>query len=272
MSNKLNRQCKYLNENKNDVDLPTKNNSKPSQLKPKSKQHTNNYPFSYNTNNNIHSNNIFFPLQHNNNKSTTNIIGDDDDNNNNNTTSLNKPSNITNNIYSYSYSYSSHHNTNPLQQHYPFANNRNDVHYNSNNNNNYLQLEQPLVHSYLNDVLFYSNMFKVININNNNTNSKSLLSKHNKYIPRFCVLTPSTFKSFISKEKFLTLQKPILSINLSHIKHLHNNTHNTPQTYHHFTITYTPSSSVELHEIFALPCKHTSTKFLTLINHYINTL
>ena len=48
MSNKLNRQCKYLNENKNDVDLPTKNHSKSSQLKPKSKQHTNNYPFSYN--------------------------------------------------------------------------------------------------------------------------------------------------------------------------------------------------------------------------------
>ena len=244
MSNKLNCQCKYLNEtNKNDVDLPTKNNSKSSQLKPKSKQHTNNYPFSYNTNNNIHSNNTVNnkPLSLNDNDIQLNLINDDNPNNN------------------------------PLLQHYPFANNRNDVHYNSNNNNNYLQLEQPLTHSYLDEVLFYSNMFKVINININNINSKSLLSKHNKYIPRFCVLTPSTFKSFISKEKFLTLQKPILSINLSHIKHLHN-THNTPQTYHHFTITYTPSSSVELHEIFASPCKYTYTKFLTLINHYINTL
>ena len=145
-----------------------------------------------------------------------------------------------------------------------------------------------LINNFLVDVLYYSELYKL----NHNDN----LSKPNnrKYISRFCVITKTSFKYFASREKFITLQKPILSIDLSQIKQVslfqfENEIPTTKPTqsltHHHkqFMINNNPNRKLkifynfillydDLFEIFASENQEISNKFVSIINYYINDL
>ena len=145
-----------------------------------------------------------------------------------------------------------------------------------------------LINNFLVDVLYYSELYKL----NHNDN----LSKPNnrKYISRFCVITKTSFKYFSSREKFITLQKPILSINLSQIKQvslfqfendipiskpvhphphqpkqfiINNNVNKKLKTFHNFILLYD-----NVFEVFASENQEISNKFVSIINYYINDL
>ena len=145
-----------------------------------------------------------------------------------------------------------------------------------------------LINNFLVDVLYYSELYKL----NHNDN----LSKPNnrKYISRFCVITKTSFKYFASREKFITLQKPILSIDLTHIRQVslfqfendiptakptqppaqhhkqfmvNNNPHKKLKIFYNFILLYD-----DLFEVFASENQEISNKFVSIINYYINDL
>lgn len=149
-----------------------------------------------------------------------------------------------------------------------------------------------LMNNLLDDVIFYSELQK---LNHNDNLSKGY---NRKYITRFCAVSKKEFKYFQSKEKFITLQKPINIIDFSMMKkvslidfeddeknkiltkkNLKNfdlkvNSKDKKPILHNFIIMFTTNLDEQFnnYEIFASENEEFANKWVSVINYFIDSL
>lgn len=148
-----------------------------------------------------------------------------------------------------------------------------------------------LMNNLLDDVIFYSELQK---LNHNDNFSKGY---NRKYITRFCAVSKKEFKYFQSKEKFITLQKPINMINFSMMKKVSlidfedeekkkilnkKNSKNFDlkagskgkKPLYNFIIMYSTNLEEQFnnYEIFASENEEIANKWVSVINYFIDSL
>ena len=135
------------------------------------------------------------------------------------------------------------------------------------------------------DVFYYGDVQKL-----NHCDDLSKVSSR-KYVNRFCAMTKNIFKLYHTKEKFISLQNPIISIEIAKIKKVSVISFNTDKTVNDYTykfsvklkyikkknrtnfiIVYSDENNKDDYEIIASDNEEIVIRWVSLINYCIDQL